>query len=222
MEEHDIAAGWVIRRCDGRIAQALKSALIIGALSLTVLARGFKNEAKDADDPSTPQAAGQKDDASARAAFLAAYPVFMHPRCVHCHPVGDAPLQGEDGHPHEAGVKRGIDGHGEEGLTCDLCHQDTNAEGPNSPPGVPNWHMPKAEMRMVFQGKSPGDLCRQLKDPARNGGKTIKGAIEHLAADPLVLWGWKPGEGRSVPTPSHAEFLKNMQEWASKGGACPE
>src|SRR2546428_9932466 len=40
----------------------------------------------------------QEDDAGSRAAFLAAYPVFMHPRCLNCHPRGDAPLQGEDSH----------------------------------------------------------------------------------------------------------------------------
>ena len=52
----------------------------------------------------------RKDDACAKAAFLAAYSVFMHPRCMNCHPVGDSPLQGDDSHPHEFGVKRGPDG----------------------------------------------------------------------------------------------------------------
>ncbi|HUK91556.1 MAG TPA: hypothetical protein VLZ81_14230 [Blastocatellia bacterium] len=218
-------ASWVIRS-PRRVMQTVKGMLIVGALSLTVLAGGFKGGVKGGDSSGSKgdviHATGQRDDAGARAAFLAAYPVFMHARCVHCHPVGDAPLQGEDNHPHEAGVMRGSDGHGEEGLKCDLCHQEANAKGPDSPPGVPNWRMPAAEMRMVFQGKSPGDLCRQLKDPTRNGGKTIEGAIEHLAADPLVLWGWDPGEGRSVPSLSHAEFVKKMQEWVAKGGACPQ
>jgi len=35
-----------------------------------------------------------RDDAVARAAFLEAYKVFMHPRCVNCHPAGEAPLRG--------------------------------------------------------------------------------------------------------------------------------
>ena len=34
-----------------------------------------------------------RDDAQARAAFLEAFKVFSHARCVNCHPAGDAPLQ---------------------------------------------------------------------------------------------------------------------------------
>jgi hypothetical protein len=44
----------------------------------------------------------------------------------------------------------------------------------------------------------------------------------HLDSDPLVLWGWNPGEGRSVPKMSHKEFSAKMREWIAKGGACPE
>ncbi len=51
-------------------------------------------------------AAVVRDDAAARAAFLAAAPVFTHPRCQNCHPAGDAPLQGDDSHPHAQNVKR--------------------------------------------------------------------------------------------------------------------
>jgi hypothetical protein len=29
-------------------------------------------------------------------------------------------------------------------------------------------------MRMVFQGKTPAELARQLKDPKQNGGKTLE------------------------------------------------
>ena len=53
-----------------------------------------------------------KDDAGARAAFLAAYKVLMHPRCMNCHPSGDVPLQGDDSHLHVQNVKRGEDGKG--------------------------------------------------------------------------------------------------------------
>src|SRR5713226_935300 len=124
-------------------------------------------------------AADQRDDAGARAAFLAAYPVLMHPRCMHCHPAGDIPLQGDDGHPHSQGVKRGPDGEGKYGMKCSACHQNTNLSGANMPPGVSSkWHMPPANMRMVFEGKSAGALCQQLKNRRLNGGKTIAGAIE--------------------------------------------
>src|SRR5262245_10196620 len=46
--------------------------------------------------------AQSRNDAEARAAFTEAFKVFSHPRCVNCHPAGDAPLQGEDSRPHES------------------------------------------------------------------------------------------------------------------------
>ncbi len=90
------------------------------------------------------------------------------------------------------------------------------------PPGVRNWHMPPAQMKMVFEGKSAGELCRQLKDPKQNGGHSGEDAIEHLESDPLVHWGWSPGDGRSTPALSHADFVRQMQEWVRNGAACPE
>src|SRR5437763_7921704 len=59
-----------------------------------------------------------KDDAGARAAFLHVYKILMHPRCMNCHPSGDAPLQDDDSHPHVQNVKRGEDGKGKYALKC--------------------------------------------------------------------------------------------------------
>jgi hypothetical protein len=209
-----------------RPKQVVRWILIVGVLFLAVSVHQFKGglngavpRAVHADVAET---TGQKDDAGAREAFLAAYKVFMHPRCMNCHPSGDIPLQGEDSHPHAQSVKRGPDGRGKYGMKCGACHQLTNLPGANMPPGVPKWHLPPPAMRMTFEGKSPGDLCRQLKNPRLNGGKTVDGAIEHLEADPLVLWGWAPGDGRRTPPLSHAEFVQKMREWVNKGAACPE
>ncbi|HEV8383896.1 MAG TPA: hypothetical protein VGQ11_03415 [Candidatus Acidoferrales bacterium] len=163
-----------------------------------------------------------RDDAAAKAAFLAAYSVFMHPRCMNCHPAGDIPLQGDDSHPHTQNVQRGGAGMGKYALKCLDCHQLENVPGANMPPGAPNWHLPPPNMKMVFEGKSAGELCRQLKDPKQNGGRSVERAIEHIKSDKLVMWGWAPGEGRSVPAMSHAEFSGRMQEWIAKGAACPE
>ena len=107
----------------------------------------------------------QRDDAAAREAFRSASTVLMHPRCMNCHPAGDQPLQGDDSHVHIQNVKRGATGHGKYGMKCDTCHQDTNLPGANMPPGVHDWHMPLPTMKLVFEGKSAGELCRQMKDP---------------------------------------------------------
>jgi len=166
--------------------------------------------------------AAQKDDAGARAAFRDVYKVLMHPRCMNCHPSSDVPLQGDDSHPHVQNVKRGADGKGKYALKCANCHQDTNLPGENMPPGNPNWHLPKKDMPLVFQGKSPRELADQLKDPKRNGGKTVAQLVEHVTHDKLVLWGWEPGDGRTKPPLSHAEFTQKFREWVEKGAASPE
>jgi hypothetical protein len=46
--------------------------------------------------------------------------------------------------------------------------------------------------------------------------------IAHVSADPLVLWGWSPGEGRSTPSRSHEEFVQDVTEWVDKGCGCPD
>jgi hypothetical protein len=159
---------------------------------------------------------------TSRAAFLTAYKVFMHPRCMNCHPVGDIPLQGDDSHPHTQNVQRGKDGKGKYALKCANCHQDANVPGENMPPGNPNWHLPPPEMPMVFQGKSAAELARQLKDPKQNGGKTLEQLLHHVSEDKLVLAGWDPGDGRTKPPLTHAEFAAKMREWIEKGAAIPE
>jgi hypothetical protein len=165
---------------------------------------------------------GARDDAASRAAFLAAYPVFMHPRCMNCHPSGDAPLQGDDSHPHGQNVQRGPEGKGLYALKCANCHQLANLPGANMPPGNPNWHLPPPAMKMVFQCRTPSELARQLKDPKLNGGKTLDQLLHHVSEDKLVLGGWDPGDGRSKPPIPHAEFATKVREWIEKGAAIPE
>lgn len=160
--------------------------------------------------------------ARSRALFTEAAKVIMNPRCMNCHPAGDIPLQGEDSHRHLQNVKRGPDGKGLYALKCRNCHQDTNLPGEDMPPGHPEWHLPPANMPMVFQGKSPADLARQLKDSKRNGGRTLEEILHHIAEDSLVLTGWNPADGRSKPLLVHAEFAAKMREWVKKGAAIPE
>jgi hypothetical protein len=171
----------------------------------------------------TVKASPSGDEASSRAAFLAAYPVFMHPRCMNCHPAGDAPLQGEDSHPHLQNVKRGPDGKGLYALKCKNCHQDTNLSGQDMPPGHPEWRLPPSNMRMVFQGKSAAELARQLKDPQLNGGRTLDQILKHVSEDDLVAQsGWSPAQGKSKPPLSHEKFAAKIREWIDKGAAIPE
>jgi hypothetical protein len=155
-------------------------------------------------------------------AFVRAYPVFMHGRCMNCHPAGDVPLQGDDGRLHPQNVQRGPDGRGLYALKCASCHQDSNVAGLHMPPGNPNWHLPPADMPMVFQGRSPRELAAQLKDPKRNGGKTLAEILHHVEKDGLVVGCWNPGDGRTKPPMAHSEFAKAFREWVESGAELPD
>ena len=164
----------------------------------------------------------KSDTAAAQAAFNRAWPVFASPRCRNCHPSGDAPLQGDDGHVHIQDVKRGADGKGVYGMKCSTCHQAANLPGANMPPGNPKWSLPPANMKMVIQGETAGQFCRQLKDPAKNGHRTLAQIMEHVSSDDLVGWGWNPGDGRTLPPLSRPEFVAAMKTWVDNGAACPQ
>ena len=79
------------------------------------------------------------------ALFTEAGKVILHPRCVNCHPAGDRPLQGDDGHPHRPLVVRGAGGFGVVGMQCPTCHQRDNFD-PGGVPGHPTWHLAPIEM----------------------------------------------------------------------------
>ena len=166
--------------------------------------------------------AAKPDAAAAQAAFDRAWTVFDSPRCRNCHPSGDAPLQGDDGHVHIQDVKRGTDGKGVYGMKCSTCHQAANLPGANMPPGNPKWSLPPSNMKMVIQGETAGQFCRQLKDPAKNGNRTLAQIIEHVSSDDLVGWGWNPGDGRTLPPLNRPEFVAAMKTWVDNGAACPQ
>jgi hypothetical protein len=160
-------------------------------------------------------------DGNTLAAWDVVYGVLEHPRCKNCHPAGDAPLQGDDSHVHTQWIKRGAGGMGAVGLRCDTCHQTSNLDAPHLPPGAPQWQLPAPGKLLVFEGRSSGELCRQLRDPAQNGGRTPQQLVEHMET-PLVLWGWAPGPGRTPIPTSHEEFMKALKTWIDGGCGCPE
>ena len=154
-------------------------------------------------------------------AFATVYRVLQHPRCLNCHPAGTVPLQGDDSRLHGQNVQSGPDGKGLYALRCANCHLDRNSPGANLPPGAPGWHLPHPRMPLVFEGRSAAQLAQQLADPAHNGNRTPADLLHHVTEDPLVLWGWAPGDGRTpVPVP-HAEFVGAMRTWIEGGCQVP-
>lgn len=145
--------------------------------------------------------------------------VLQHPRCLNCHMV-ERPFQKDTPVPHAQMVVRGANGTGAATLQCAACHQDKNtADG--KVPGAPHWHL--APVSMAWEGLTRAQICRQLKDPVRNGNrKTPEQVIEHMRVDPLVLWAWSPGAGRSTPSITHAQFVELLERWAKAGMPCPD
>ena len=173
--------------------------------------------AQDLRGPESFQSIGDRDERS-RALFIEAGRVLQHPRCLNCHPVGERPTQGIDGHPHSPLVVRGPDDKGAVAMRCTTCHQAANYEQ-SGVPGHPSWHM--APRSMAWQGKSLGQICAQIKDPKRNGGKSLSALHEHMAHDSLVGWAWNPG-GRREPAPgTQAQLGALIAAWIDSGAVCP-
>ena len=160
-----------------------------------------------------------------RALFGEIAKVLTHPRCMNCHPAGEHPLQGADRHEHMPPAWRGDGGTGIAGALCSSCHTEKNftlvgtGATYKSIPGHPRWGL--APLEMAWEGKSVGQICEQIKDQNRNGGRTLAQLHEHLAQDDLVAWGWSPGEGREAAPGTQAQLGELAKAWIDSGAECP-
>jgi hypothetical protein len=160
-------------------------------------------------------------DPAARSAalFTELGKVLTHPRCVNCHPAGDHPRQGEQGRLHQPPVTRGADGHGIEAMRCPICHQPANFD-PGRVPGHPEWHL--APREMAWEGKTLAEICVQIKDPARNGNRSLADLVKHIGTDTLVGWAWAPGYGRQPAPGTQKEAGALVDAWVKTGAICPD
>ncbi len=160
------------------------------------------------------------------AAWDKAFEVFSHPRCVNCHvpddnrPRWSGPNYGRTAQFHGMNVRAKDNRVDAEGIPCGTCHQEENASFPHGPPGAPHWAL--APVSMVWWEQSSASICGQIKDPDRNGGRTIAEVAEHVAKDPLVQWGWDPGPGREPAPYSAAELVTFLTDWEAAGAPCPD
>lgn len=143
--------------------------------------------------------------------------VIQHPRCLNCHPRTERPTQTDAMRPHMPLVVR-ADGIGAPGLHCFTCHHEKNFD-PANVPGNPKWMLAPPEM--AWAGKTLGQICTQIKDKARNGGRDMAALEEHMATDDLVGWGWHPGGNRTPVPGTQAQFGALFKAWAQSGAYCP-
>ena len=172
-----------------------------------------------------PGAAAPAPDHAAQsvAAFDQMALVMTSPRCQNCHTLTSFPRQGDDRHRHTMNVQRGVDGMGAPAMRCATCHGRANQAASGVPGADEAWRL--APLSMGWEGLSKAELCRQLKNPRRNGDRTGADVIDHLKSH-LVVWAWSPGatahgQGRTPPPIDHATFLKAAETWVATGQACP-
>jgi hypothetical protein len=202
----------------------MKSEMRVEALAVVALLMSMLTADAVADGRSDGLAAPESfatiaDTATRSAAlFTELGKVLTHPRCVNCHPAGDRPHQGEQGRLHQPPVERGADGHGLAAMRCSICHQAANFD-PGRVPGHPEWHL--APREMAWEGKTLGEICAQIKDPARNGGRKVEDLIDHIGTDTLVGWAWAPGFGRRSAPGTQKQAGALVEAWVKTGAACP-
>ena len=191
-------------------------------LSFGLAALGYVAKASE---PRGPEKVGGKsathtsaDTAKSTAAFKQVAAVLRNPRCINCHTSTEFPRQGDDRHRHQMNVLRGPDNHGAVAMRCNACHQDINQK--NGVPGAPNWGL--APLSMKWEGLSDHELAESLKDPSRNGQRSLEQLFDHMAHDELVGWAWHPGSTRAPVPISRDEFARQVRIWIDTGAASPE
>jgi hypothetical protein len=157
--------------------------------------------------------------------------VVSHPRCSNCHVGADniprwSGIRGRADGKHGMNINAGESRIGAEAIACSTCH--VTSATPNDKPHAPPhtniaWHL--APVEFAWFGKSSRDICLQLKDPGKNGGRNVMTLAHHLADDAkhlgFIQWGWNPGAGRE-PVPSSLQATVNdVLTWGAAGMPCP-
>jgi cytochrome c5 len=196
----------------------IKILVAAGVLVMSMLT-AFAGSDAQPDKLAAPEEFAAIADPAARSAalFTELGKVLTHPRCVNCHPASDRPRQGDLSRLHQPPVTRGADGFGLPAMRCPICHQQANF---GLVPGNPKWHL--APREMAWEGKTLAEICTQLKDRERNGGRSVEELVDHIGVDDLVGWAWAPGPGRRPAPGTQKQAGALVAAWVETGAACPK
>lgn len=172
----------------------------------------------------------RQTEAEALGLWAKVHEVLSHPRCVNCHvPADNRPRWSGPNYVtandpqgwrfHGMNIHGGESRIGIESIPCTTCHQAENSDKRHGPPGAEVWAL--APVEMVWWDRSSSEICEQIKDPTRNGQRTLVEIADHVADDPLVAWGWTPGPGREPAPYSAAEVAAFLTAWSAAGAPCP-
>ena len=173
-----------------------------------------------------PPAEGSVSAAEGLAAWDRIYQVASHPRCSNCHvgadnrPMWSGPSYGKT-RPHGMNITAGESRIGAETIPCATCHirRDSLNDMPHAAPQVAmDWQL--APVEAEWFGKSSTEICNQLRDPDRNGGRTFLDIASHLDHDLILHWAWNPGGGREPAPFSLQEHVDDVLAWGVAGMPC--
>jgi hypothetical protein len=194
--------------------------VLVALVALVIATPATDAVSEQSDSLASPESFASIADTAARSAaiFTELGKVLTHPRCMNCHPAGDRPRQGDMARLHQPPVERGADGHGLPAMRCSICHQQANFDAAGMP-GNPLWQL--APREMAWEGKTLAEICAQIKDPARNGNRSVDALIEHIGEDHLVGWAWAPGHGRQPAPGTQKQAGALVEAWVKTGAECP-
>ncbi|MEM7377648.1 MAG: hypothetical protein AAF460_09100 [Pseudomonadota bacterium] len=212
----------------------MQRTLTLALLAATLTAPPAVSAAEPTDTPRVLNrvAAGSVSTADGLEAWQLFYDVASHPRCANCHvgpdnrPMWSGPSYGRT-RPHGMNVNAGVSRIGAGSLQCSTCHttlsapDDSANDAPHTAPRVAMpWRLPPVEAEWF--GKSSSAVCEQVKDPTRNGNRTVEGLALHLDHDLILHWSWQPGGGREPAPHSLQATMDALMVWSAAGTPCPE
>ena len=201
----------------------MRSVLIVGAALIAAMPL-FAADEVVIEAP----AAGSVSQEQGLEAWARIYEVASHPRCANCHvgaserPMWSGPSYGE-ARPHGMNIRAGDSRIGAETIPCRTCHVTNGTGGNDVPHAAPQvaaaWQLPPVEADWF--GKSGDEICAQLSDPERNGGRTFLEIAGHLGHDVILHWAWTPGGGREPAPYSLQAHTDDVLAWGVAGMPCP-
>ena len=173
-----------------------------------------------------PPAEGSVSTEDGLQAWARIYEVASHPRCSNCHvgadnrPMWSGPSYG-NARPHGMNINAGDSRIGAETILCSTCHVERDGlnDVPHAAPQVAMaWQL--APVEAEWFGKSSVEICNQLRDPERNGGRDHLDLASHLDHDLILHWALNPGGGREPAPYSLQDHVNDVLTWGVAGFPC--
>lgn len=205
-----------------------KTASVFIAVAIVALGNGSNGYSADSEITIALPAEGSISEVQGLAAWSRIFEVTSHPRCANCHtgdsdrPMWSGPSYGKS-RVHGMNIRAGSSRMGAETVLCQTCHSTTEypQDTPHAAPRVGmSWRLAPPEAHWF--GQTSPKICKQLRDPALNGGRDASQIAEHLNHDLILHWAWSPGPGREAAPYNLQAHVDDILAWGVAGMPCPK